>query len=188
MWAGLQLKKSKKNTIAILSFDNSMVNFDTSRYTDLELITTDETGLKIPKSAVTKKDFYTVPLEYLTQGGNSNSTGVLIDKGKDNAEFQSVTVYYTDAKKQLAYLNPDAFGKNTVLRREDSSDTYTLGEMKSLKGVYNINKGYAEFKKIKILCESDEYYIIDSDSTYGLTNYDHIALNGSKVREDDVVF
>ncbi len=188
MWAGLKLKKSKKNTIAILSFDNSMVNFDTSRYTDLELITTDETGLKIPKSAVTKKDFYTVPLEYLTHGGNSNSTGVLIDKGKDNAEFQSVTVYYTDVKKQLAYLNPDAFGKNTVLRREDSSDTYTLGETKSLKGVYNINKGYAEFKKIKILCESDEYYIIDSDSTYGLTNYDHIALNGSKVREDDVVF
>lgn len=188
IWAEVSLKKSGNTNIAILSFDNSMVSFDTSRYTDLELITTDESGLKIPKSSVTKKDFYVVPVDYLTQGGNSNSTGVLIDKGKDNAEFQNVTVFYVDEKNQLAYLDPDVFGKNTILRKEDSSDTYTLGETKSLKGVYNINKGYAEFKKVKILCESDEYYIIEPDSVYGLTNYDRIALNGADVREDDVVF
>ena len=188
IWAEVSLKKKGQTNIAILSFDNSMVSFDTSRYTDLELVTTDESGLKIPKSAVTRKDFYVVPVEYLTQGGNSNSTGVLIDKGKDNAEFQNVTVFYQDEKKQLAYLDPDVFGKNTILRKEDSSDTYTLGETKSLKGVYNINKGYAEFKRIKILCESDEYYIIDADSSYGLSNYDHIALNGADVHEDDVVF
>lgn len=188
VWAEVSLKKKGKTNIAILSFDNSMVSFDTSRYTELELITTDESGLKIPKSAVTKKDFYVVPAEYLTQGGNSNSTGVLIDKGKDNAEFQNVTVFYLDEKKQLAYLDPDVLDKNTVLRKEDSSDTYTLGETKSLKGVYNINKGYAEFKRVKILCESDEYYIIESDNSYGLSNYDHIALNGADVRENDVVF
>lgn len=188
IWAEVSLKKSGNTNIAILSFDNSMVSFDTSRYTELELITTDESGLKIPKSAVTKKDFYVVPTEYLTQGGNSNSTGVLIDKGKDNAEFQNVTVFYLDEKKQVAYLDPDVFSKNTLLRKEDSSDTYKLGETKSLKGVYNINKGYAEFKRVKILCESDEYYIIKPDGLYGLSNYDHIALNGADVHEDDVVF
>lgn len=47
------------------------------RYLDIELILEDESGLKIPKSSVTKKDFYLVPENYLTQGGNSKETGVL---------------------------------------------------------------------------------------------------------------
>ena len=188
MWASFQIKKQNGANIAILSFDNSMVRYCDERYIDIELITTDETGLKIPKSAVTKKDFYIVPEEYLTQGGTGNSTGVLIDTGKDNAEFQSVDVYYTDTEKQQVYLNPDVFDKNTVLRKEDSSDTFTLNETGSLEGVYNINKGYAEFRIVHILYESDEYYIIQSDDPYGLSNYDHIALNGADVREDDVVY
>ncbi len=72
--------------------------------------------------------------------------------------------------------------------KPDSSETYALKETKELSGVYNINKGYAVFKQIQILCESDEYYIVASGSDYGLSNYDHIALNGKDVQENDVVF
>ncbi len=54
--------------------------------------------------------------------------------------------------------------------------------------MYNINKGYAVFKQVNILCESDDYYIVESGSDYGLSNYDHIALDGSDVDENDVVF
>ena len=43
-------------------------------------------------------------------------------------------------------------------------------------------------KQIQILCESDEYYIVATGSDYGLSNYDHIALNGEDVKENDVVF
>ena len=57
-----------------------------------------------------------------------------------------------------------------------------------MPGVYNINKGFAVFRQVKILCESDEYYIVESGNEYGLSNYDHIALVGKNVREDDVVF
>ncbi len=63
-----------------------------------------------------------------------------------------------------------------------------MKETKTLKGVYNINKGYAEFKQVQILCESEEYYIVKSGNDYGLTNYDRIALNGKEVHENDVVF
>ena len=37
-------------------------------------------------------------------------------------------------------------------------------------------------------CESDDYYIVESGSDYGLSNYDHIALNGADVDENDVEF
>lgn len=67
-----------------------MVRYAKDRYLDIELILEDESGLKIPKSSVTKKDFYLVPENYLTQGGNSKETGVLINNDSDDAQFKKV--------------------------------------------------------------------------------------------------
>ena len=80
------------------------------------------------------------------------------------------------------------FPENVLLKKTDSDETLRLREKKSLRGVYNINKGYAVFREVSILCESDEYYIVEAGSNYGLANYDHIALVGNDVRENDVVF
>lgn len=77
--------------------------------------------------------------------------------------------------------------KNTTLKKAGSSDTYQLSETKQLKGVYNINRGYAVFRQVQILCESDDYYIVQSGNDYGLSNYDHIALTGKDVHEGDVI-
>ena len=88
----------------------------------------------------------------------------------------------------MIYLDPLDFPEDTVLIKPDSKETCPLKETAKLKGVYNINKGYAVFKQIQILCESDEYYIVATGSDYGLSNYDHIALNGEDVKENDVVF
>ena len=44
------------------------------------------------------------------------------------------------------------------------------------------------FKQITILCESDTYYIVEEGNSYGLSNYDHIALDSSNIQENDVVF
>jgi hypothetical protein len=63
-----------------------------------------------------------------------------------------------------------------------------MSEKGTLHGVFNINKGYAEFKQVQILSENEEYYIVESGSDYGLTNYDHIALDGSEIREDEIIF
>lgn len=187
-YATVKVKKDGNTNIAILSFDNSMVQYATSRYADIELITTDESGLKIPESSVTEKTFYTVPVEYITQGGNSSSTGVLVDNGTDNAQFISTNVYYLDNDTNMVYLSTDDLKKNAILKKADSTDTYTVSETVALKGVYNINKGYAEFKPVSILCESDGYYIVESDSVYGIVNYDRIALQGSTIKENDIVF
>lgn len=186
--AGLTIKEKDGGYLAYLSFRNGMIRYADERFLDLELILEDESGLKIPKSSVVSKDFYAVPEDYLTQGGNSKSTGVLLDNGSENAEFQVETIYYRDSKKGLVYLNPADFKEGAVLIKPDSTQKYTLSETKSLKGVYNINKGYAVFKQINILCKSDEYYIVEEGNDYGLSNYDHIALDGKSVQDNDIVF
>lgn len=186
--ASFSIEKKNNLNLGILTFQSSMIRYAKERYLDIELILEDESGLKIPKSSVIKKEFYLVPEEYLTQGGNSNDTGVLLKTGDDNVLFTPVSIYYRDYTEELVYLDPLIFDKNIILVKPDSSETYQLGKTKSLQGVYNINKGYALFKQIQILCESDEYYIVEEGNSYGLSNYDHIALDGSSVDENDVVF
>lgn len=182
--AKLEIKKKGKQNYAFLTLDSSMIRYASDRYVDIELILEDQSGLKIPKSSVIKKDFYTVPEDYLSKNGS----GVLIDDGSDSANFQEAEVYYRDNENGMIYLDADALKEGTVLRKEDSEDTYALKVKETLRGVYNINKGYAEFRQVWILCESDEYYIVESGSDYSLSNYDHIALSGEGIHENDVVF
>lgn len=174
--------------IGFLTFDSSMVRYAGERYLDIELILEDESGLKIPKSAVIEKEFYTVPEGYLTEGEDGKGRGVLISRGDGDPVFQKADVYYRDNENGIVYLEPHIFEEDTSLVRPDSGEAYRLEEKKPLKGVYNINKGYAVFKQIQVLCESEEYYIVETGNDYGLASYDHIALVGKDVQENDIVF
>lgn len=186
--ARFSIHSLKDQDFGILTFNGSMIRYAEERYLDLELILEDESGLKIPKSSVSTKTFYTIQEDYLTQGGDSKETGVLVEIGESHPKFHKVTVYDRDEESGMVYLNMDAFDEETILVKPDSSDTCVMNKTKRIKGVYNINKGYAVFKQIHILCESDDYYIVESGSDYGLSNYDHIALDGDSVKENDVVF
>ena len=55
-------------------------------------------------------------------------------------------------------------------------------------GVYNINKGYADFKQIIILAQNDEYSIVKSNTTYGLNVYDYIVLDAETVNDNDFIY
>lgn len=185
--ADFAIYNTESANLGFLTFDTGMVRYARDRYLDIELILEDESGLKIPRSSVVEKEFYTVPEDYLTQGGNSQGNGVLVQT-KDNARFQETEVFYRNTETGMIYLDPLDFSEDTVLIKPDSKETWPLKKTAKLKGVYNINKGYAVFKQIQILCESEEYYIVETGSDYGLSNYDHIALNGEDVKENDVVF
>lgn len=183
--------RSEDEAFGYITFSNSMIRYAQDRYLDIELILEDETGLKIPKSSVTEKEFYTVPTEFLTVGGGSKQTGVLRQntdkKGNQITEFLPVTVFYKDEATGMAYLEPSAFKAGDVLVMPESTQTTAIGSTGILQGVYNVNKGFAIFKRIEILCESEEYYIIKEGSSYGLSNYDRIALDGSSVVENQIV-
>lgn len=199
-WADFAIYNTPEANLGFLTFESSMVRYAKERYLSIELILEDESGLKIPKSSVVSKDFYIIPDTYLTQGGDSTGTGVYVRQEDGTVRFTNVDIYNYDTEAGIAYLSPDDFADGTVLVRpgfeeeENKNDkdnekiSYELKEKKALEGVYNINKGYAVFKQIQILCESEEYYIVSAGNDYGLANYDRIALNGKIVKENDVVF
>lgn len=185
-WADFSVLKKGKQYYGHLQFKDSMIRYCEDRFLNVELILKDQSGLKIPKSSVIEKSFYTVPEDYLTTSGSGSSQGVLV-KYKNEAKYVSAEVYYT-SDDGYAYLNPKDFEEHTVLVKPESNDTLELKEERKLQGVYNINQGYAVFKVVDILCDNDDYYIVQEGTSYGLSAYDHIVQDGTTVKEEEVVF
>ena len=123
----------------------------------------------------------------MTTGGNSSSSGIMVRKKNGDVEFVSVDIYDVSDEGEVC-ISRDEIEEGTVILKPDSDETYVIGKTRSLQGVYNINKGYAVFKKVKVLCENDEYYIVQEGEDYSLSNYDHIVQNGKSVDSDDIVF
>lgn len=177
-------------TMVGLSFSNSMISFCTERFIDIELILDEDSGLKIPNSSIVEKQFYLVPEAYVVQGGNSDAYGVMreiyLEDGTQSTEFIETTVYNVEDGEY--YLDDSTLRIGDRLLKPDSTEVYTISKQGSLIGVYNINKGYADFKQIVILYQNDEYAIVQSNTAYGLNVYDYIVLDASTVNEDDFIY
>lgn len=184
------INDSNGNPYGEFHFNKYAILFASERFVDIKIVNKEVFGLKIPKSSVVEKDFYIIPLEFLTQGGDNNDYGfsreVYSDNGQDSIEFITPKIYYKD--ESYCYVDKSSFKEGDVIVKNDSSSRYQIGETAPLKGAYNINNGYTEFKQIVVKSETNEYYIIEKNTSYGLTNYDHIVLDASLVKENQVVY
>ena len=48
--------------------------------------------------------------------------------------------------------------------------------------------GYADFRKVSILYQNEEYAIVEKGQTYGIKQYDFIVLDSGSVDEDDFIY
>ncbi len=174
-----------------LSFNTSMIRYISDRYLEVELGSDDVSGLKIPNSAITTKEFLIIPGEYISQGDNSSSRGVIKvstdKKGNQSVEFIQTDLYYTDEENNVYYIDEEDLAVGDVIQKPDSDEQYTIQETGELEGVYNMNKGYAVFRIIEPVSggSNEEYTIIETGTSYGLSLYDRIALDGSSVSEGE---
>ena len=190
-WAQVIIHENEDGTYAELCFNNSMITFCTDRYIDIELSTEEETGLKIPNSAIVEKEFFIVPEGYVTKGGNSGADGVLrevyTEDGQAGTEFIETSIYNYSEEEKAYYLDDSILRIGDYILKPESMEKYAISKRGTLIGVYNINKGYADFKQVSILYQNDEYAIVKPNTTYGLSVYDYIALDASSVEEDDLI-
>ena len=173
-----------------LDFTNSMITYATDRYLDIELMLSAKRGLKIPNSAIVEKEFYLIPERYLIDDGTREGTGFIRETYKEDGsvttEFVPAQVYQRADVE--VYIDTSVFRLGEYLLTRDSLDKFAIGKKDTLIGVYNMNKGYADFTQITILYQNREYAIVKSNTDYGLAVYDHIVLDGNSVNDDDFVF
>lgn len=183
------------NVFGKLDFNKYMVQFLSERFVNFEIVAQKTTGLKIPISAATNKQFHLVPVDFLAQGGDGSAAAagfmkeVYSEQGT-SIVFVPATIYYSDEEyyyidlNEIEQLNPGDY----LIKPDHNSQRHQLGATDTLLGVYNINKGYAVFKQIEVLSSNAEYYIIKKGMDYGLSVYDHIALDASAVEEGKFIY
>ena len=186
--AACNIIKKENSYFLNISLKKAMVRYANNRFIDIELVMSEKAGLKIPQSAITQKEFFTIPKEYFTTGGDSNELGLMLKQttdGENTVKFVNPTLYYeTD---DYYYIDSEDVLEGDYILMPNSQNTYQIGTDKgSLIGVYNINKGYAVFKQINIIYENEEYAIIETKTAYGISLYDHIALDASEIKENQL--
>ncbi|MDE6219386.1 MAG: hypothetical protein K2G51_02960, partial [Lachnospiraceae bacterium] len=170
-WGQVVIHHLADGDYAELIFNNSCVSFCTDRFVDIELVGSDKQGLKIPVSAIAEKEFFIIPADYMTKGGSNGNYGVLKEKADENGnlvnEFIETTVY--SSNEEEFYVDNTDLKVGDYICKMDSTEKMAISKSGTLKGVYNMNKGYADFKQITILDQNDEYAIVSSNTQYGLT-------------------
>ncbi len=191
---------SDGNNYGKLSFNELVEQFCDERFIQFDMVINNKRGLKIPLTAVTEKDFFIIPKDFMVTGADG-TTGfnrqTVSAEGSTTTEFVPSEIYRID--EQYCYVTvPEDNSENGVklndfvIRPEtggtDTSNTYHVGPVKSLQGVYNINRGYCMFRQIIPIEQNNEYVIVEKNTDYGISVYDHIVMNASLVTDGQLVY
>lgn len=185
----VSIQNNGGNNFAVLSTSRFMGRYLNDRFIDIELNLNAASGFKIPNSSILTKKVALIPEEMATTGGDNAEKGVIkINYGEDGdvaKEFTSLEDY-TVADGNY-YVNETVLKPGDTIVNPSNNEPYTVQNETSVEGVYCVNTGYCQFKKIEKIYENNEYTIISPDTKGGISNFDHIVVNPDKINENDFV-
>ena len=185
----LEIQNNGGTEFAVLSTSRFMGRYLNDRFTDIELNLNAASGFKIPNSSIVSKEMTLVPENLISAGGDDAEKGVLLLTYKKDGSSAKKFV----SLKDFSVSDGSYFVDQSVLKPGDTisdpstNQSYTLQSAAKVEGVYCVNTGYCQFKKIEKKYENNEYTIISPDTRGGISNYDHIVVNPEKINENDFV-
>lgn len=183
-------KNQSVDKLGVITFNSSVSDYLNSRYIDFEIVSGENNGYKVPVSSIAMKDFLLIPKDVAFDYNNVTNTvsvklDVYLEDGTKSYITQNLNVYEIDDTDY--YVDTSVISLGNVVYGEDITNSYKVNRSGSLIGVYRINQGYADFKKVKKLYENDEYCIIDPKTTT-IKAFDYIALDASKVKDNEYIY
>lgn len=183
-------KNQSVDKLGVITFNTSVADYLNLRYIDFEIISGENNGFKVPISSIAMKDFLLIPKDIgFDYNSVTNTVSVKLDvyleDGTKSYVTENLNVYDIDDTDY--YVDTELISLGNVVYGDDITNSYKVNRSGSLIGVYRINQGYADFKKVKKLYENDEYCIIDPKTTT-LKAFDYIALDASKVKDNEYIY
>ncbi|MCR5584339.1 MAG: hypothetical protein K6F63_02755 [Lachnospiraceae bacterium] len=180
---------------AVISMNHYVANYTKERFVDISFDTDENSGLKIPVSALAYKDYYRIPASYFMTYKSDDGTvrtGLTIERidektGEKTYGFFETKIFWTD--QGYNYVSTDLISSGEYITKPDHTESSMLYLFTvKLEGAYNINNGYAVFKRVERLETGTEYVLAKKDTVSGLSAYDHIALKAGNVVEGAVIY
>lgn len=178
----------------IISMDRYAADFLDMRFVDVSLLLDVATGLKIPKTAIVEKELYQIPERFISKGnGEEDTLGVNVEyydsqSGDVRVTFQEIEPLFFENGYYFVFseaLSSENFIDAPATDAEpERAMLYSF--LTKMEGVYNMNKGYARFRRIVRMTDIDDYILVKQGAHGGVALYDHIILDVSAVSEKDI--
>ena len=191
--AGFSIITNESGSYGKIRLRNSLVRYVSDRFLEIELLMDSKAGLKIPVSSIEQKTFCAIPQEYVTVNPEHRGEITLLREtfrkdGSSSTGYLTATVY--DKQNDRYLVAENLFKRGDVVLRPGTDKKHQIvdDDMAHIQGVYNINKGYAVFREVKVIDQNEEYCIVEPYNPYGLSAHDYIVLDASTVTDDDIVY
>ena len=170
-----------------------MVRYLNKRFLTIALDMNNKSGLKIPKTSLVDKEFYMIPNDYFTKGGDgsSNQLGVCILRHDEKEQikyfdFLPTEIYYED--DNYKYIDMKAITYGTFIYNTETQETFQISLVGKLTGVYCVNKGFAQFRRVEIEQDGKEFCIVKTGLSYSISEHDHIAEDSKTISESQTIY
>jgi len=176
--------------------DRYINEFLTDRYVDFKIVYDYHTGIKIPNEAIGNKDVFQVPKSaiYEEKGLFKIQKQIYSEDDISHQDILPVAIKVYMVDSQYAYIevmNGESHlsEKDKILYTQDvdervsESSIFELTNRLTLQGVYVINKGYTDFRRINLLYSGDSFSIIEADLSYSVGLFDRVVTDANGVIE-----
>ncbi len=192
----VEVRKVDNKYYATYEVDRYFDLFFNDRFIDYKMSYSDYGGIKIPNSAVTTKSLYEVPESAIQEVKGNMIIQKVVYSNQDVTHEEiipvQIKVYYIDGDtayiRSMDEANPLASTDNIQYVEDPTAavsakETTVLGQPIDVEGVYVLNKGYTDFKRIETIYEAESFRIIKDNERYSVGLYDKIATDASNTQE-----
>ena len=169
-------------TYGVLTLDKYMYRYVSDRYISISILNDAEEGLMIPKTSLASEQFYAIPADFLTTGGNSSSKGFLVQTEENGSS--SVTFIVPEvitSTDEYVYVSSEFVEAGDILVQADTNETFTVRIKENIDGVYVSENGSYSFTAVTVIGENGDYYIVEKGGSLNL--YDNIVYNAESVSD-----
>ncbi|MBQ3028634.1 MAG: hypothetical protein IJD26_06095 [Lachnospiraceae bacterium] len=179
----------------VIEMDRYGSDYLSERFLDITLFLSAREGLKIPETAILKKEIYQIPERFVMPGGGEEDVlGVSMERydtesGEVKPDFFEITpLFYEDGYYYVAEEDMDS-GQyiNSAGLTSEPERAMLYSFLTEMEGVYNMNKGYAVFRRIERITDVEDYVLVRAGLAGGAALYDHIVLDVSAVTKDIIL-
>ncbi len=194
------LESDNGKNYVTFELDRYFDEFFNNRFIDFIIEYENYSGLKIPNESVAEKGLYKVPKSaiYEEKGSTKIQRKHYTDDNSTHEEIVPLTVKvyfeddefsYIDAMDEVQSIRPGDVILYTLDEnaRVSQSGEYKVEELVDVEGVYILNKGYSDFKRIETVYQADAFRIIANDAGYSVSMFDKVASDASEIKEFETV-
>jgi len=179
----------------VVEMDRYGADYLSERFLDVTVYLDARDGLKIPETSILTKDVYQIPERFVMPGGGEADTvGVSMERydaesGEIKPDFVKIDpLFYENGYYYVAEEDLDS-GQyiNSAGLTDEPERAMLYSFLTNMEGVYNMNKGYAAFRRIERITDVEDYVLVRGGLAGGVALYDHIVLDVSAVTKDIIL-